>query len=130
MVQRNEDKIQLATAPQTAPTMQKWIKQEQNKELTRPSLETLTIVAYRGPVTKAEIEMIRGINCSLILRNLMIRGLVEMLPGKDEHDTKYQISFEFMRWLGLKETKELPEFAQLNSNEYLAELLGKAKIIE
>jgi len=53
------------------------LKDETTGELTKPSIETLTIIAYRGPIAKYELERIRGINCSLILRNLILRGLAE-----------------------------------------------------
>lgn len=124
VLMRDGNKIQFATAPENSEIIKKWKKDEQTRELTRPSLETLTIIAYRGPVSKAEIELIRGINCSLILRNLLIRGLVEMLPGKNDLDTKYQLSFEFMRWLGIKDAKELPEYEKLNKNEFLKDMVS------
>ncbi|OGY85410.1 MAG: hypothetical protein A3G01_02375, partial [Candidatus Kerfeldbacteria bacterium RIFCSPLOWO2_12_FULL_43_9] len=62
---QDQEKVQLVTSKEQSELIAKFVKEEQNKELTQPALETLTIVAYRGPVTKAEIETIRGINCSL-----------------------------------------------------------------
>ncbi|OGY79593.1 MAG: SMC-Scp complex subunit ScpB [Candidatus Kerfeldbacteria bacterium RIFCSPHIGHO2_02_FULL_42_14] len=122
---QDQEKVQLVTSKEQSELIAKFVKEEQNKELTQPALETLTIVAYRGPVTKAEIETIRGINCSLILRNLLIRGLVEEIPGKDIFDMKYHITFEFTRWLGIRKVGELPHYKELNSNEYLQTMLAK-----
>src|SRR3989339_424096 len=63
------ENVQLMTAAPNADLVSKYLHSEENGELTRPSLETLTIIAYRGPVAKSEIELIRGVNCSLILPN-------------------------------------------------------------
>lgn len=122
---RDEEKVQLATTKEHAELIANFLKEEETKELTKPALETLTIIAYRGPVTKAEIEAIRGINCSLILRNLLIRGLVEEIPGKNIFDAKYQITFEFMRWLGVRTASELPKYGELNKNDDLRVLFEK-----
>lgn len=119
VILRNGNEVQMATSPDHADMVKEFLKNEAFGELTRPSLEALTIVAYRGPITKAELEQIRGVNCSLILRNLMIRGLVEM---KDE---KYTITFDFLRYLGLKSVEELPDYEKLNSDENLQKLLEK-----
>ena len=117
------DRIQLITAPENGEMVKNYLKDERSGELSRPSLETLTIIAYRGPITKAEIELIRGVNCSLILRNLLIRGLIV-----ERHDSKkgvpvYQLTFEFMRYLGIKELDELPDFEKLNKDLNLNEVL-------
>ena len=76
------ESYQFATRGEHAKLVAAFVKDELVGEMTRPQLETLTIVAYRGPVAKSELERIRGVNCSLILRNLMIRGLVETVDGQ------------------------------------------------
>ncbi len=120
------DNVQLMTAPDQAEFVSTFVAQEQTGELTRPSLETLTIIAYRGPVPKTEIELIRGVNCSLILRNLLIRGLVD-LDGETEAGTPiYRVTMDFLKFVGVNNVKELPEYAELNKNEYMEELLNKA----
>lgn len=120
---RVHDAYQFSTTPAAARAVEKYLEEEEKKELTKPSLETLTIIAYRGPIAKAEIELIRGVNCSLILRNLLIRGLIE-----EEYDaalaiTRYKVTFDFLHYLGLREPQELPDFLTLNSNENLEKLL-------
>lgn len=126
---------QLATRGEHANLVAAFVKEELVGEMTRPQLETLTIVAYRGPVSKTELEQIRGVNCSLILRNLMIRGLVEVV-GEEEGGkageeskgglnaliTKYRVTHEFIRHLGLAGVEELPEYAQLSKHELLEEV--------
>lgn len=122
---KNGQNYQLATGSANRKLVQEFIKDEMTGELTKPSLETLTIIAYRGPITKPEIEQIRGVNCSLILRNLMIRGLVETEENKKELKTYYRITFDFMRFLGLTDIQQLPDYEKLNKNEDLAQLLVK-----
>ncbi len=123
---RSGDEVQLATSPDHADTVKNFLKDETFGELTRPALETLTIVGYRGPLTKAELEQIRGVNCSLILRNLMIRGLVDTEGGKADDPSApatYRVTFDFLRYLGIRKTDELPDFDALSSDENLQKLL-------
>lgn len=126
IVMRSGDEVQLATSPDHAEMVKAFLKDESFGELTRPALETLTIIGYRGPLTKAELEQIRGVNCSLILRNLMIRGLVETEGGKADDPTApalYRATFDFLRYLGIRETSELPDYEHLRSDENLQKLL-------
>ncbi|MFH1225763.1 MAG: SMC-Scp complex subunit ScpB [bacterium] len=125
---KNGQSYQLASGPNNRKLVQDFLKDEMTGELTRPSLETLAIIAYRGPVTKPEIEQIRGVNCSLILRNLLIRGLVEAEEDKKEMKISYRITFDFLRHLGLAEIEQLPDYAKLNQNENLEQLLIKPNI--
>jgi len=117
------DRLQMITSPASSDLVKKYLKDERTGEMTRPSLEALSIIAYRGPVTKAEIEMIRGVNCSLILRNLMIRGLVVERSDAKKGVTVYQVTFELMQYLGIKELKELPDYDKLNRDLKIGEVL-------
>ena len=117
------DRIQMISAPESSTVVKKYVQEERTGELTRPSLETLAIIAYRGPITKAEIELIRGVNCSLILRNLLIRGLIAERSDAKKGVMIYQVTFEFMQYLGVKELKELPDFEKLNRDLKLGEVL-------
>ena len=119
---KNNNQVQLVSSAENAELVQNYLKSDLTGELTKPSLETLTIVAYRQPITKAEIEQIRGVNCSLILRNLMIRGLVEAEYNKERSVTQYSITLDFLKYLGLTSVSELPEFEKLNSDENLQKL--------
>ncbi|MFA6322438.1 MAG: SMC-Scp complex subunit ScpB [Candidatus Buchananbacteria bacterium] len=123
-VQRLEDEVQMITAPENAKLVKDFIKEETTGELTRAALETLTIVAYRGPITRAEIEQIRGVNCAVILRNLLVRGLVTSQEDKKKMQTSYNISFDFLKFLGISEQKELPDWQKLNSHESLEKVLS------
>ncbi|MBT3689936.1 SMC-Scp complex subunit ScpB [bacterium] len=121
----NNNKVQLVSAPENTDLVQGYLKSDLTGELTKPSLETLTIIAYRQPVTKAEMEQIRGVNCSLILRNLMIRGLVEADYNKERGVTEYNVTLDFLKFLGINSIKELPDYEKLNSDENLLKLLDQ-----
>jgi segregation and condensation protein B len=120
-------KYQMASAPDNAKVVQDFLQTEVSGELTPASLETLTIIAYRGPIKKSDLEKIRGINCSLILRNLLIRGLVEEID-KDNDDKEYNVSLEFIKFLGLDSVKDLPDYDRFHNNENIDRLLGKIEI--
>ncbi|MBU1029464.1 SMC-Scp complex subunit ScpB [Patescibacteria group bacterium] len=124
---RHGDNVQLATAGDTAELVREYLKDETSGELTKPSLETLTIIGYRGPITKTELEQIRGVNCSLILRNLMMRGLVEARGEVGNPLTVFQVSMDFLRFLGVSSVEELPDYEKLRSNENVERVLEGEK---
>lgn len=115
--------VSLSTSPANADIARAYLKDELTGELTRPSLETLTIIAYRGPITKLDLEQIRGVNCSLILRNLLMRGLIEAEEGAAGQPL-YNLSFDFLRFLGVSDTTELPDYEKLHSSDLLDKLLN------
>lgn len=119
-----EDKYQFVTSTDSSDVVKKFIKSEVTGELTKPSLETLTIIAYRGPISKAELELIRGVNCSVILRNLLIRGLIEAKEDSKRMVVFYSITFDFLKYLGLTKPEDLPDFEKLNRNNNLDKLLS------
>lgn len=119
----HEGEVQMATVATASPTVQKFLKDETSGELTKPSLEALTIIAYRGPITRSDLEKIRGVNCSIILRNLMMRGLVEAVEDKKRLVTYYTVTMDFVRFLGLQHIKELPNYDRLHNAEVLEQFL-------
>lgn len=116
-------KYQMASAPASSQVIQEFLKDETTGELSRPSLEALTIIAYRGPVTKIDLDRIRGVNCALILRNLLLRGLIESKFDKKKNETYYTASFDFIRFIGLNEIKELPDYARLRQDETIDRMI-------
>jgi segregation and condensation protein B len=115
---------QLVSAGVHADLIKDFLKSETNGELSQPSLEALTIIAYRGPVSKLELERIRGVNCSLIIRNLLLRGLIEEVFDKRKNENYYQVTLDFVRFLGLNNIKELPAYEDLHQTEALDKLLS------
>ncbi|MFA6512375.1 MAG: SMC-Scp complex subunit ScpB [Patescibacteria group bacterium] len=124
LLQRTGKEVQLTSHPDAAKLVEQFIKSEMTGELTRPQLETLTIVAYRGPIGKMELDQIRGVNCALILRNLLIRGLITRGEVAKEI-YEYEISMDFLRHLGLSYVRELPNYETLSSHELIEEMLKK-----
>lgn len=118
----HEGKLQFVTNPSQAALVAALVKEEVSGELTRPSVETLTIIAYRGPITKPEIEQIRGVNCSLIIRNLLVRGLIDEADDLERLQPVYTVSSDFLRHLGLHSIADLPEYAALSVHEKITEL--------
>jgi segregation and condensation protein B len=122
-----EDEWQLGTAPDNYHLVADFLQEELSGELTRPQLETLTIIAYRGPIIKSEIEQIRGVNCSLILRNLMIRGLIESKTDEKRHLVYYSVTMDFLKFLGLTSVEELPDYSRLHSHEVIEAYLKQTR---
>jgi len=109
-------KVQLSSASEFGEVIMKFLKKEIGEELSPAALEVLAVVAYRGPLTRAQIEYIRGVNCSFTLRNLAMRGLVERKDNpNDSRSYLYEISFDFMNSLGLKKIQDLPEYEELTN---------------
>jgi segregation and condensation protein B len=116
---QNGDEWQLVSRAENRELTEQFLKAEITEELTRPQLETLTVVSYCGPITKPELEQIRGVNCSVILRNLMLRGLVKELDDELHLLPRYQITMEYLRHLGLTSVEQLPEYAELHTHEFV-----------
>lgn len=105
------DTIQLVTAPEVAELIERLRADELSREIGKAGAETLSIVLYRGPISRAEIDHIRGVNSAFILRNLQIRGLI----NRTAHPTLPR-SFQYIATpalyahLGITKRDELPEF--------------------
>ena len=111
MLVRHGDLFQLATKPDLAWLGQKLVQEEFKEELTPATLETLSIIAYLGPVARSTVDYIRGVNSSFILRALLVRGLVTRHFQEARKNTfEYKVSFNFLKHLGLGKIEELPEF--------------------
>lgn len=120
-----DDKFQMGTNSNNNDVVNLFVKQEAAGDLTKAQLETLTVVAYRGPITRPELEQIRGVNCALIIRNLLVRGLVEEKEDPSKLLPMYSLSFEALGYLGLKTVSELPDYNEIHSHEFIESLLKK-----
>jgi segregation and condensation protein B len=109
-------KVQLATKPEFNTILENFVREELSEDLTPASLEALSIIAYLGPISRAKLEYLRGVNSLIILRSLMIRGLVERIPDP-AHPSGflYQPTFDLMKQLGLQSKEDLPEFAKFQA---------------
>ena len=122
---KNGSKFQMVSAPDNSKVVKEFIKDETTGELSRPSLEALTIIAYREPITKIDLDRIRGVNCALIIRNLLLRGLIEAKADKAKQETYYNVSFDFIRFLGINDIKELPEYERLSKDDTIDRILNE-----
>jgi segregation and condensation protein B len=102
------------------------IKNELQDSLSNAAAEVVSIVAYKGPISRIEIEAIRGVNCSYTLRSLLLRGLIERNdnPG-DGRGYIYSISFDFLKKLGISDVKKLPDYDILSADERMGSIITK-----
>lgn len=120
VILRKEDEAQMATSPENAAYVDKVVKSDLQEALSNAALEVISIIAYRGPISRTEIEAIRGVNCTYTLRNLMMRGLIERIDNpKDLRGYAYKISFEFLKKLGIDGVDKLPDYEILSKDSRL-----------
>ncbi|MDD5431236.1 MAG: SMC-Scp complex subunit ScpB [Candidatus Pacebacteria bacterium] len=104
-------RVQLATKANMSYLVEDLIKQEYNEELTPAALETLSIIAYAPSITRADLEYIRGVNSSFILRSLLMRGLVERSVNPNRGNAYiYNVSFDLLKKMGISKIEEFPDF--------------------
>ena len=128
---RIKDAVQLVTNAENAQFIAEMMKSEIQENLSQASLEVLSIVAYRGPITRAEIEEIRGVNCSFTLRALAIRGLIEKTENiKDNRRYLYNISFDFLKKLGMESVEKLPDWELLNKKPENNQEISKVEEVQ
>jgi segregation and condensation protein B len=110
MLQRHNDEVQLVTRADAAWAVQRALNPERPGRLSRPAMETLAIVAYRQPVTRAGIEGIRGVNCEAVLDSLERRGLVTEVGRQDSpgHPRLFGTTLRFLEVVGLERVEDLP----------------------
>lgn len=117
----NGDEVMLGTAPEFSELIQNLRKEELNKELSKATLETLSIILYKNGVSRAEIDYIRGVNSTFSLRALSVRGLVDKISDpKDSRKFLYKPSFELLSYMGVRSVEELPEYGTLNKEVEVA----------
>lgn len=106
------DYYSLVTDPINGEVISRFLNEELRHDLTSASLETLSIITYKQPVTRVDIEDIRGVASDQILRNLLIRGLIQEVGRKDSpgRPILYGTTMEFLQYFGLKHEGELPKF--------------------
>jgi segregation and condensation protein B len=92
-------------------------KEELNRDLSKASLETLSIILYRNGASRSEIDFVRGVNSSFTLRALAIRGLVEkVVSNEDNRKFIYKPTFDLLSFMGVSKVEDLPNYNEVNSN--------------
>lgn len=116
LVQAN-NLFQLATKPALHDIRKNIMEDEWKSELTPAGQETLSLIAYLGPVSKIMIDYIRGVNSGFILRNLLVRGLVEREPSKTHHHSfDYFVTHDFLNHMGLSRVEDLPDYEKYRNS--------------
>ena len=117
IVLAHNNKLQLASNPDNSYFVKKFMAWELRERLSEAALETLAIILYRQPVSKAEIENIRGVNSQYTLRSLLIRGLIEKTGSEnDKRVQHYKTTLEFIQHLGIKSERDLPDFEEITKD--------------
>jgi segregation and condensation protein B len=114
-IQRKGERLQLVSAPEAGAHIERFLGIEISGRLSTAALEALSIVAYRQPVTRAQVEAIRGVHSDSVLRSLVRRGLIEEI-GRAESVGRpilYGTTFEFLQQFGLQSMRDLPEWQEL-----------------
>jgi len=110
---------QFFTKKEYFPYLKHAILLKNQKKLSRAALETLSIIAYRQPVTKPEIEFVRGVNCDYAVNKLLDKGLIEICGRSDApgRPLLYETSGFFMEYFGLNEISDLPKLQEFSIDE-------------
>jgi segregation and condensation protein B len=118
-LQRKGEEIQLVSAPEAGPTIERFLGLEISGRLSSAALETLSIVAYRQPVTRMQVEAIRGVGSAGVLRSLVRRGLIQEIARAETvgRPILFGTTFEFLQQFGLQSLNELPEWEDIASEE-------------
>lgn len=121
--------FQIVTRPELAQWIKKLKKVKQSGRLSRPSLETLAIIAYKQPIVKAEIEDIRGVDSTGVLKGLLDKRLIKIIGRKDVPGKPilYATTKEFLQYFGLKDVSDLPTLKEFTD---LMEEAGSTSLIE
>lgn len=109
-LQRHHGRVQLTTSIDTAADIEKFLGLEATSKLSRAALETLAIIAYQQPVTRPEIDAIRGVNSDGVLKSLLSKGLIQEI-GRAERPGRpilYATTSDFLQHFGLNSLEELP----------------------
>ncbi len=122
LFQNNE--VALGTNSKASSIIEQITRDEISKELSKASLETLSIICYKGPLTRSDIDYIRGVNSTFILRNLLIRGIIEKLDNpRDARASLYGATFAALEYMGVTRIQDLPQYDEVQAQmaAFLAE---------
>jgi segregation and condensation protein B len=118
-VQRKGHQVQLVSAPEVAPYIERFLGLSLSSKLSAAALETLAIIAYQQPITRPQIDAIRGVSSDGVLRTLTSKGLVEEVGRLETvgHPILFGTTFEFLRYFGLSSLSDLPPLEIAEADE-------------
>jgi segregation and condensation protein B len=126
-LQNNHGKYQITTSPEFSPLIQSVIGLDETATLSQAALEALSIIAYRQPITRPEVDEIRGVNSDGVIRNLMNKGLIHEVGRGDGvgRPILYGTTAEFLQYFGLLSLGDLPKFEVLQHDKLVEKKILK-----
>jgi segregation and condensation protein B len=124
-LQRHNGRVQLTTAPETSEAIERFLGLEATTHLSRAALEALSIIAYQQPVTRPQVDSVRGVNSDGVMRTLLSKGLIQE-GGRAEGPGRpilYSTTPEFLQHFGLNSLTELPPLERVENGEQDVSLL-------
>lgn len=121
-----DGEVALGTRAEASSIIEKLVKEEFHRDIGKAGLEALSLVIYYGPISRADIDYVRGVSSHFILRNLQLRGLVEKIENPaDKRSFLYRPTFDLLSHLGVSSVEELPEYAEVR-----AEIAAKTEALK
>jgi len=116
---KKDKTYQLVSNPKNSEVIAKFFNEELRRDLSQAALEILSIISYKQPVTRIEVDRIRGVHSGESIRNLMVRGLIEEVGRKDGpgRPILYGTTINFLKHLGLSSPEELPQVEKIEKIE-------------
>ena len=129
-LQRHNGSAQLVSAPEAADAIEVFLGLDLSTKLSRAALEALAIIAYRQPVTRPQIEAVRGVNSDGVIRTLLHRGLIEEVGRLEQagRPILYGTTFAFLQYFGLENVEELPPLDEEALGELAARERGEDEV--
>ncbi len=116
----SDTEVALVTAPEHGDLLKSLQKDDLKKEIGKAGAETLAIILYKGPISRSEIDQIRGVNSSYIIRNLLIRNLIERVHNSNG-SVKFIPTTNLLNYLGITHKSELPDYIEITKKLELFE---------
>jgi segregation and condensation protein B len=126
-LQRKGNRVQLVSVPQAAPYIERFLGLSLSGKLSAAAVETLAIIAYKQPITRPQIEAIRGVSSDGVLRTLMSKGLIEEVGRLETvgHPVLFGTAFEFLQYFGLDSLDALPSL-EIEEDDHPAETVTES----
>ena len=111
---RQGSRVRMVTVPEAGEVVERYLGTDHAPKLSTAALETLSIVAYRQPTTRAQLEAVRGVNCDGVLRTLVARGLVAPVGRLEQagRPMLYGTTFDFLEYMGVGSLEQLPQLPE------------------
>lgn len=111
---KKDNEVTLGTHGEISELIENITKEELSKDIGKAGMETLSTILYYGPISRRDIDYIRGVNSTFIIRNLLVRGLIEKAENdKDQRVFMYKPTFVLLAFLGITKIEDLPDYTKI-----------------